>query len=163
MAAQTAFPPTAPGVCELKTLPPGVLLRAEGTGNYFAEANGLFRPLFSYISSRHIAMTTPVEARIDQAAMSFWVAETERAKVTGSDGRVQVVEVPARPVASRGAKGSYSRENFEAARAALLRWLAERRDVESAGPAYAVYWNGPFTPWFLKRFEVHVPVRPRRS
>jgi nucleoid-associated protein YgaU len=161
MAAQSAFPPTAPGVCELKTLPAGVLLKAEGTGNYFSGANGLFRPLFNYISSRNIAMTTPVEAQIDKAAMYFWVAEGERAKVTGSEGRVQVVEVPARAVASRGGKGSYSRENFEETRDALIRWLASRRDVVAAGPAYAVYWNGPFTPWFLKHFEVHVPVRPR--
>ena len=33
--------------------------------------------------------------------------------------------------------------------------------VPPAGPAYAVYWNSPFTPWFLKRYEVHVRVRPR--
>ena len=161
MAAQTAFPPTAPGLCELKTLPAGVLLQTEGKGNYFSEANGLFRPLFNYIASRHIAMTTPVEARIVSAAMYFWVAEGERAKVTGSEGSVKVVEVPARSVASRGGKGSYSRENFEETRDALLVWLSSRRDVQPAGPAYAVFWNGPFTPWFLKHYEVHVPVRPR--
>ena len=161
MAAQSAFPPTAPGLCELKTLPAGMLLKTEGAGSYFSASNGLFRPLFSYISSRQIAMTTPVEARIDQAAMYFWVAESERAKVTGSDGRVVVVEVPARFVASMGAKGGYSRENFEETRDALLRWLATRPDVVPAGPAYAVYWNSPFTPWFLKRYEVHVPVRAK--
>jgi hypothetical protein len=161
MAAQSAFPPTAPGVCELKTLPAGVLLKVEGKGNYFTEANGLFGPLFNYISSRKIAMTTPVEARIEQAAMYFWVGESERAKVTGSEGRVQVIEVPARPVASRGGKGGYSREHFEESRDALLLWLSSRADVVAAGPAYAVYWNGPFTPWFLKHYEVHVPVRPK--
>ena len=159
MAAQQAFPPTAVGVCELKTLPAGMLLKSEGRGNYFTEANGLFRPLFSYISSHNIAMTTPVEARIESAAMYFWVAESERPKVRGAEGGVKVIEVPVRPVASIGGKGSYSREHFEKARDELLHWLALRRDVESAGPAYAVYWNGPFTPWFLKRYEVHVPVR----
>lgn len=60
MAAQQAFPPTAFGVCELKTLPAGMLLKSEGSGDYFTEANGLFRPLFNYISSHNIAMTTPV-------------------------------------------------------------------------------------------------------
>ena len=161
MAAQQAFPPTAPGVCELKILPPGMLLKPEGRGNYFSEANGLFRPLFRYISSHHIAMTTPVEAQIENAAMYFWVAETERSKVPGSEGGVKVVEVPARSVASIGGKGSYSRENFEKARDALRKWLALRQDVEPAGEAYAVYWNGPFTPWFLKRYEVHLPVRTK--
>ena len=161
MAAQQAFPPTDSGVCELKTLPAGILLKSEGSGNYFTEANGLFRPLFAYISSHNIAMTTPVEAQIENAAMYFWVAESEKAKVSGAEGRVKVVEVPARTVASIGGKGSYSRENFEKARDTLQRWLAQRTDVEATGTAYAVYWNGPFTPWFLKRYEVHVPVRAK--
>ena len=69
--------------------------------------------------------------------------------------------MPARFVASIGGKGSYSREKFEKARAALIRWLTLRKDVEPMGAAYAVYWNGPFTPWFLKRYEVHVPVRAK--
>ena len=138
-----------------------MLLKSEGRGNYFTEANGLFRPLFNYISSHNIAMTTPVEAQIEHAAMYFWVAESETPKVPGSEGRIIVVEVPARSVASIGGKGSYSRENFEKARDALLRWLTLRKDVEPMGTAYAVYWNGPFTPWFLKRYEVHVPVRSK--
>ena len=158
MAANQAFPPTAPDVCELKTLPAGMLLKSEGRGDYFTAANGLFRPLFNYISAHKIAMTTPVEAQIEHAAMYFWVAETEKSKVKGAEGLV-TVEVPARSVASLGGKGSYSRENFDQARDTLLRWLSLRKDVEPAGKAYAVYWNGPFTPWFLKHYEVHVPVR----
>jgi hypothetical protein len=30
----------------------------------------------------------------------------------------------------------------------------------AAGEAYAIYWNSPFVPGFLKRYEVHVPVEP---
>ena len=161
MSAQQAFPQTDVGVCELKTLPAGTLLRSEGRGNYFADANGLFMPLFRYISSHNIAMTTPVEAQIDNAAMYFWVAAPERAKVTGSEGGVSVVEIPARQVAAFGGRGSYSRANFEEGRDTLLAWLRARPGVEPAGPAYAVYWNGPFTPWFAKRYEVHIPVTAR--
>ncbi len=32
-------------------------------------------------------------------------------------------------------------------------------DLQITGEPYAVYWNGPFTLWFLKQFEVHLPVR----
>ena len=71
MAAQQALPPTATGICELKTLPAGMLLKAEGRGNYFKDANGLFRPLFEYISAHNIAMTTPVEAQVENAATYF--------------------------------------------------------------------------------------------
>ena len=161
MCAQQAFPQTAVGACELKTLPAGTLLRSEGRGNYFADANGLFMPLFRYISSHNIAMTTPVEARVDNAAMYFWVAAPERAKVTGSEGGVSVVEVPARQVASIGGRGSYDQAHFERGRDTLSAWLKAQAGVEAAGPAYAVYWNGPFTPWFAKRYEIHVPVAPK--
>ncbi len=159
MAAPQAFAPTDVGVSELKTLPAGVLLKAQGQGNYFSESNRLFRPLFNYISTHNIAMTTPVEAKIDDAAMYFWVAENERSKVAGSGSGVEVLEIPERRVASLGARGSYSASNFSKTRDALVAWLTAQPGLEAAGPAYGVYWNGPFTPGFMKRFEVHVPVR----
>ena len=62
--------------------------------------------------------------------------------------------VPKRRVASIGARGSYTQANFDKAKDALLRWVAEN-GLTHDGEAYAVYWNGPFTPWFLKTFEVH--------
>ena len=86
MAAQEAFPPTQPGVSEVKVLPAGVLLKSTGSGNYFSESNRLFGPLFRYISTRDIARTTPVEAKIDQAAMYFWVAPSEADRQRGLGG-----------------------------------------------------------------------------
>lgn len=160
MAAEQAFPPSPVGSPELKSLPAGVLLRATARGNYFDHSNQLFRPLFSYISSHDIAMTTPVEAKIDDAAMYFWVAKSQQSKVTGSTAGVEVVEIPERRVASLGARGSYSRDNFTTTRDELLAWLRTRQDVVADGVPYAVYWNGPFMPGFMKHFEVHVPVRP---
>lgn len=162
MATEQAFPPTASGVSEVKTLPAGVLLRSSGQGNYFDQSNRLFGPLFRYISRHDIAMTTPVEARIDDAAMYFWVAASQEAKVAGSDGAVVVERVPERRVASRGGRGSYSRENYEKTRDELLAWLKGQAGLEAAGAPYAVFWHGPFTPWFAKRYEVHVPVRAVR-
>ncbi|MEY3774915.1 MAG: hypothetical protein RLZZ129_1695 [Verrucomicrobiota bacterium] len=161
MATEQAFPPTAPGVAEFKTLPAGVLLKSTGRGSYFDESNRLFRPLFNYISTQKIAMTTPVEAQIDQAAMYFWVAPSEVAKVAGNRDGVEVIRIPERQVASLGGRGGYGRVNFEQARDKLLAWLADHPEVKATGDAYAVYWHGPFTPWFAKRFEVHIPVRTK--
>jgi hypothetical protein len=166
MATPEAFPPTQPGTNELKTLPSGLLLRSEvpagaESQGYFDNSNTLFRPLFRYIDSRGIAMTTPVEARMEPGQMYFWVAEAERSKVDGSAGGVTVIEVPERRVASRGARGSYSESNYNEALVALRAWLDARADVEAAGEPYPVFWNGPFTPWFARRFEVHIPVRER--
>ena len=161
MATEQAFPPTAPGLTELKTLPAGVLLKSTGRGNYFEQSDGLFMPLFRYISRHKIAMTTPVEARIEEAAMYFWVAESQQSKVAGSEGLVEVQRIPERRVASLGAKGSYSRSNFEKARDQLVAWIASQPELEAKGEAYGVFWHGPFTPWFAKRFDVHVPVRSK--
>lgn len=160
-AAENAFPPTVTGVAEIKTLPAGVLLKSTGQGSYFDESNRLFRPLFRYISSRDIAMTTPVETTIDSAAMFFWVSPREVAKVNGDADGIEVIRVSERKVASLGARGGYSKSNFEKTRDELLAWLQEEPDTVISGEAYAVYWNGPFTPWFLKRYEVHVPVKSR--
>ena len=164
MSAKEAFPPTPAGTSELKTLPAGVLLQSSGRGNYFDGADNLFGPLFRYISKHNIAMTTPVEARVDSAAMFFWVAESERTKVAGNEAGVEVVAVPERRVASRGERGGYSRENFEKARAALLAWMADQKPaIEAVGEAYGVYWNAPYVPFFMKRFEVHVPVKKAKT
>lgn len=162
MSAQEAFPPTAAGTSELKNLPAGMLLKSSGRGNYFDGADNLFGPLFRYISRHKIAMTTPVEARINEAAMFFWVATSERAKVAGNESGVEVINVPERNVASRGERGGYSRENFEKARATLVDWMAGQKPaIEPTGEAYGVYWNAPYVPFFMKRFEVHIPIRPR--
>jgi len=161
MSAENAFPPTAPDVAEVKTLPAGVLLKSTGQGSYFDESNRLFRPLFRYISSRDIAMTTPVETTIESAAMFFWVAPSEVAKVTGNADGVEVIRVAERQVASLGERGGYSQTNFEKTRNKLLAWLREQPEIMATGEPYVVYWNGPFTPWFLKRYEVHVPVQRR--
>lgn len=161
MSALEAFPPTPVDSCELKTLPAGQLLKSASGGNYFDRANNLFGPLFRYISKHEIAMTTPVEARVDDAAMFFWVAPSEQGKLGGNEAGVEVIAIPERRVASRGGRGGYSRENFEASRTALLAWLGTQTEVEAAGSAYAVYWNAPYVPFFMKRYEVHIPVRPR--
>ena len=68
-AYDQAFPRTEPGVIEIKTLPAGRLLACQGDGDYFDQSNSLFGPLFQYIRSHDISMTTPVEARIEPGTM----------------------------------------------------------------------------------------------
>lgn len=158
---EQAFPRTEPGEIEVKVLPAGRLLESAGEGNYFDRANSLFGPLFGYIKEHDISMTTPVEARIEEAAMYFWVSDEQADKATGDSGSVKVIDVPERTVAAIGVRGSYSRENFESAKAALLEWIREDKTLEVLGEPYAIYWNGPMTPWFMKKAEVQIEVRYR--
>ncbi len=166
MATPEAFPPTPPGRTEIKALPAGVLLRTTAPGSYFDRSDELFRPLVNYISRHGISMTTPVEATVqpgEPATMAFWVGESDRARIAGNRDKVEVIEIPARTVASIGVRGSYSAENFRTARERLEAWLQTQAEVVPAGPAYAVYWDGPFVPGLFKRAEVHIPLRPRAS
>lgn len=157
-AAEKAFHPTEPGEIEIKTLPSGRLLESSGSGDYFSESGRLFGPLFRYIQQNGIAMTTPVEAQIRPGKMYFWVAENQVDKAQEDSANVKVIDVPSRRVASIGARGAYTQANFEEAKKNLLKWI-EKEGVETEGDPYGVYWNGPFTPWFLKTFEVHVRIQ----
>jgi len=154
-----AFARTAPGAIEVKVLPAGRLLENEGTGgSYFEQSGRLFGPLFSYIKAHNISMTTPVEASIEPGMMSFWVAPGQEERAEDVSGGVRVRDVPERRVVAIGARGGYSRENFEKARDQLFAWLEEQEKLSVVGEPFAAYWNGPMTPWFLKTFEVMVEV-----
>ncbi|MFO7724426.1 MAG: heme-binding protein [Oceanipulchritudo sp.] len=156
---EKAFERTAPGEIEIKVLPAGRLLENHGTGgSYFEQSGKLFGPLFSYIKAHNISMTTPVEASIEPGMMAFWVAPGQEERAEEASEGVKVRDVPERKVASIGARGGYSRENFEEAREKLLEWIAGQDGLATTGEPFAVYWNGPMTPWFLKTFEVMVEV-----
>ncbi len=163
MAAEAAFPPTPPGKAEIKTLPAGRLLESQGTGSYFERSNNLFGPLFRYISTHNIAMTTPVEARIEPAKMYFWVSEKQVDKAKDDWGGVKVIDVPERQVAALGHRGGYNESNYQAVKTALLEWVASQDYLEIVGEPFAVYWDGPMTPWFMRKFEVQVEVQFRQQ
>ena len=164
MAYEQAYPMTEPGVCEIKALPAAVILRARTGGGYFRENNGLFRKLFETIQRNQIPMTTPVEAGIQPGSMIFYLdpASSKKKDLNLVVG-VERKEVEKRTVASIGIRGGYSRESFEENQSKLREWLTKQKDWEPVGEAYAVYWNSPFMIWFLKRSEVHLPVRNRGS
>jgi hypothetical protein len=73
------------------------------------------------------------------------------------DERVQLRDKPARIVAVRRFSGRWSERNFDRHREALLDDLAEL-GVEITGEPELARYNSPFTPWFLRRNEIIVPV-----
>ena len=160
-AAQQAFPKTDAGVAEIKVLPAAHLIASQTDQPYFTGSNGLFRPLFRYISSRDIAMTTPVEAEIEPGVMYFHIAEDAIDKAQKGNDEVAVHQLPARMVASFGVRGSYSESNFREAEVKLRAWLASQPDTQIVGNARGVFWSGPFTPGWFKRFEVHIPIETK--
>lgn len=159
-AYEEAYPKTAAGFCEIKTLPTGVVLRTSGRGDYFQENNGLFMRLFGAIRDNHVPMTTPVEAGMKPGTMVFYLdpASAQRKDLRLPEG-VTRQSLPERTVASVGVRGSYSRESYERSLVTLRGWLMRQEGWKASGEPYVVYWNSPFMIWFLKRSEVHIPVR----
>jgi effector-binding domain-containing protein len=154
------YPRTPPGVIEIKTIPEARILVTEADGSYFDESNQLFGRLFSYIKAHEIPMTAPVEGSLDEdARMTFYVGPQAGHEELDDQGKVRVLLLPERTVASIGARGSYKEKNVRKYLEKLESWLAEKPDHEVAGPAYSVFWNPPFIPWFLRHFEVHIPIR----
>ena len=160
MAYDSMHEKTPVGEIKVLELPARIALEAKSEDNYFSENNGLFRKLFGYISKHDLAMTTPVEADINPGRMRFFVGEKDADKPRPDTSAVTIRNLEAMTVVAIGIRGSYSEENFKENKSALLSWLRENPDYEQAGPAYGVYWDGPFIPWFLKRSEIHLPIRP---
>ena len=155
-----AYALTSPGHIEVKTLPAAKLLRATTGQDYFAGDNGLFMKLFRYIDKNNIPMTAPVEAQVAPGAMVFYLGQeaAERGDLAPT-AQVDFVRRAERQVAAIGVRGSYSRENYDEALGKLRAWLLSHPEAKVIGEPYAVYWNSPFVPFFLKKSEVHLPVQ----
>ena len=158
-AYEQAFAKTNVGEFEIKALPAARLIACQTDATYFEDNNRLFRPLFRYISSRDIAMTTPVEAEMNPGVMYFYIGSEVSSDALDPTESVSVHEAPKRLVASLGVRGSYSEHNFNKASAKLSAWLLKNPVYEATGKVRGIFWNGPFIPGFFKRFEVHIPVQ----
>ena len=150
---------TPVGEIKVLQLPARTALEANADQSYFSENNGLFRTLFRYISKHDLSMTTPVEAEIEPGKMRFFVGGKDANKSRPTTDSVTVRKLEPMQVLAIGIRGSYDEENFRENRDRLLRWIDEQTTYEPAGAPYAVYWDGPYIPWFLKRSEIHLPIR----
>ena len=124
-----------------------------------------------------IAMTTPVEMRSEKIAMTAPVEQTKSgARVTmrfflprslaretapePTDPRVRVVEVPGETLAVLRFSGSTDDARIAERKGALLGELRGSAWEPAGEPVFFGY-DPPFTPPFLRRNEVAVPVRRR--
>ena len=74
------------------------------------------------------------------------------------DPRIRIREKPGRIVAVRRYSGGWSEANYQKNEAALVQALRTDRVEMTSEPLLARY-NGPFTPWFLRRNEILIEVR----
>ncbi|HEX9262368.1 MAG TPA: heme-binding protein [Candidatus Bathyarchaeia archaeon] len=109
------------------------------------------------VVSEQIAMTAPVLS--EPNSLAFIMPEEYTLETTPEplDGRVQIVEVPERIVAALRFSGRWSESIFNKKALKLIEEL-KKEGVKTIGKVFSMRYNGPFTPWPLRRNEVAVPV-----
>ena len=73
------------------------------------------------------------------------------------DDRVKIIEIPERDVAALRFSGRWSNSIFKKKSKEMLEEL-EKGGIKTFGQVFSMRYNGPFTPWFLRRNEVAVVV-----
>ena len=109
-----------------------------------------------------IAMTAPVaQEKTGEGWTVTFVMPSEHTMATlpkPNGARVTLRAVPARRVAAVTFSGTWGAERFDAVVRELLGKLDATGFVPAGPPVYARY-NPPWTPWFLWKNEVLVPLR----
>ena len=171
----------ASGIFELRDYEPHILAETLIDGTLEDAGNKAFRRLFNYISGANrsrssIAMTAPVsqestgekismtapvgqQRSSDKWAVSFTMpaSYTMATLPVPDDSSITLRQVPARRMAAVRYSGTWSEKNYLNYKEKLERWIRENGFEITGEPVWARY-NPPFTPWFLRRNEILIPV-----
>jgi len=166
---------------EIRDYAPHILAETFVEGDLEEAGNKAFNRLFRYISGENrsrekVAMTAPVSqepmgekiqmtAPVGQQrfqekwAVSFMMpaSYTLETLPEPEDPKVMLRQVPARRMAAVRYSGFWSEKNYLRYKLALESWIHEKGLTIVGDPLWARY-NPPFTPWFLRRNEILIPV-----
>jgi hypothetical protein len=171
---------------ELRQYPAYAVVETATDGDPDAARSAAFERLFKYISGNNraqqkIEMTIPVVVQPAGEKIEMTASVVTRpAEASGTlmqfvlpsrfdastapepiDPEIRIRDVAAQSIAARRYSGRPSESNYRENEAKLLASLKDAGLVPTDVPRFAVY-NPPFTPWFLRRNEVLVPVEPTR-
>jgi hypothetical protein len=166
---------------ELRDYPAYVVAETVVDGTLEDAGNKAFRRLFGYISGKNrsrekIAMTAPVsqEATSEKITMTApvgqqraeggWVVSftmpisyTLQTLPVPEDTAVELRQIRARRMASVQYSGTWSESRYLQYLQELELWIEKNGFRMMGEPVWARY-NPPFTPWFLRRNEILIPV-----
>jgi hypothetical protein len=169
------------GHFELRQYEPCIVAETPVEGDFDEVGSAGFRRLFRYISGDNqakmsISMTAPVaqESRSEKISMTAPVTQQKAGKDWSiafvmpaeytmatlpipNDARIALRAIPARLVAAITYSGTWSESRYEGHKA-LLDQMMSKRKLKPAGEYIYARYNPPFTPWFMRRNEVLVPV-----
>jgi effector-binding domain-containing protein len=169
------------GEFEIRDYASHILAETVVEGDLEQAGNKAFNRLFRYISGDNrsrdkVAMTAPVsqepigekikmtapvgQQRVQERwAVSFMMpaSYTRETLPEPEDPKVTLRQVPARRMAAVRYAGFWSEKNYLRYKLELESWIHERGLAVVGDPIWARY-NPPFTPWFLRRNEILIPV-----
>ena len=167
----------------LREYPPLVVAETTVKGAFDEVSNQGFRLLAAYIfganqGSKKISMTAPVNQNKDEgekikmtAPVGLEKSGSESWRITftmpkgytldtlpkPNDPRVVLKQIPAQRFAAVEYSGTWSEDRYNEQRLKLETWI-RLNGLESTGAATFARYNPPWTPWFLRRNEVLIPV-----
>jgi effector-binding domain-containing protein len=166
---------------EIRDYAPHILAETVVEGDLEEAGNKAFNRLFRYISGENrsrnkVAMTAPVsqepirekitmtapvgQQRVQENwAVSFMMpaAYTLETLPEPEDPEVTLRQVPAHRMAAVLYSGFWSEKNYLRYKLELESWIKENGLTIVGAPVWARY-NPPFTPWFLRRNEILIPI-----
>ena len=171
------------GGFELRKYLPYIVAETRVEAGFEDAGSVAFQRLFRYISGNNIAqqkiaMTAPVtQARGEKISMTapvsqvadgnaYLVAFTLPSSYTlvtapqPLDPTVRIREVPAQLIACWRYSGRWTASSFRDHEVLLRERIKARGLIASGDPVLARY-NPPFTPWFMRRNEILIPVAPQ--
>ena len=110
------------------------------------------------VVSEQIAMTAPVLSESESIAFVMPEGLTLETTPEPLDERVKIFEIPERVVAALRFSGRWSNSIFKKRSKEILDELT-KAGIETVGQVFTMRYNGPFTPWFMRRNEVAVEVK----
>ena len=124
------------------------------SGNNSSKSN---LEMTSPVISRNIDMTAPVLSEKESIAFVMPEEYTLENMPTPNDKRVRIEEIPERNIAVLKFSGRWTSSNFEEKSEQLLRQL-KKLEIQTKGNLFSMRYNGPLTPWFLRRNEVAIEI-----
>lgn len=111
------------------------------------------------VISEKIDMTAPVLS--DSESMAFVMPENFQLETTPEpvDTRIEIQQIPERDLAVLRFSGRWTESNFRKKSKELLDALGKAQ-VKTKGSVFALLYNSPFTPWFMRRNEVAIEISP---
>lgn len=151
---------------EIRRYEPYIVAEVDVAGRS-ADTEG-FRTLAAFIfgdnsASEKMQMTAPVESRAAEQEERITYAFVMENKYTletlpaPNNERIRIREKPGRVVAALRFSGRWSEENVSRHKRQLLQDL-EADGMTTMGAVELARYNSPFTPWFLRRNELIVPI-----